>query len=125
MDRDSDEMVELQATDWFYMPRKVFNEPKFWEIMLAIGDRHESLGCLGVPEDLRDLLPHPQRPRCGSKGHRARVVRRFKLYFKYELARTRRDVDMLEKLASQVPGWRRPERLGARLKSKRDRESRP
>lgn len=112
--------VSMEEVDWFYQPDRVWNAPKFWEYMLALGDRIED-GWWPLEPQLLKLIPEPRhRGSHGPEEHptraaHGRFARRMRLMFQLHLARTRKDIRLAETLCRRYPEWKEPHRLLRRL----------
>lgn len=102
--------VEIESADWFFLPKAVWDCADFWSVLSKGASRIEDWGVLKGHDTLTCQ---------GISGRK-----RFQLFLRYHLARTRRDLASARKLSLRHPYWREAATLVKRLGGGRLRAAR-
>jgi tetratricopeptide (TPR) repeat protein len=107
--------VAIERGDWFFLPRSIRDEPRFWRALHALRHRLGFGPWWSGHAALEDSIVPEPAGRPGTQAALGRLRRRLALLFRYEIARTERDARRATSLASRYPQWREAVALARRL----------
>jgi len=97
--------LQLDGSDWFYLPLTVYNSPQFWQLLLEIDEtRYLPGGVWSFYQGLSAYGPDCV-PRLRSEAWQRWELQSRRLGFQYELARTIQDAEAANQLAALYPEW--------------------
>lgn len=96
--------IEIQSSDWFYMPQNVWDNKFFWYAMEKLNGRFLH-GTYPYPDILFKIIPAPKKNKRlfpqGLKEHNQRMS----LFIQFQIARLTKDIKLSKELAIQYPQW--------------------
>lgn len=110
--------IELEHGDWFFLPHKAWDDPRFWRALYALRGRYV-YGWSKMHDFLWKIVPEPKKYRHESKAAMRRHRRRMALWLRFHIARTEKNAAAAQRLARRYPGWRRAQTVARDLTARR------